>query len=96
MDRSSRTKTKSTAPWVATLLLLIAPTACKSQQGGFPGEDTECSDQSDCAPFHLVCVAPPGFEEGEAARGLCMKRIPSGSCAYYVREGQAAEKFCAQ
>lgn len=81
---------------VGLLLLSASLLACKEGGSGtVRGEDTPCTDQSDCAPFHLVCAAPPGAEEGQATRGLCVRSIPPGSCAYYVREGQASGRFCA-
>jgi len=79
---------------VGIVAALLALSACKSSDG-VRGENTECSDQSDCAPYHLVCLAPPGTTEGDAAVGLCTRAIPPGSCAFYVREGVAKGQFCA-
>ena len=80
---------------VGILAALLALAACK-ESGVVRGENTECTDQSDCAPFHLVCLAPPGIEGGDATTGLCTRSIPPGSCAFYVREGHAKGQFCAE
>lgn len=80
--------------WTVFLLALAALLGCKDGRG-VRGENTECSDQNDCAPYHLVCLAPPGTDEGVATVGLCTRAIPPGSCAFYVRDGQAKGQFCA-
>lgn len=85
------------SPLSGAMLLLLASAAllaCRDG-GAVRGEDQPCSDQSDCAPYHLVCAAPPGSEDWQEVAGICIKSIPPGSCAFYVREGRASGRFCA-